>query len=79
MLGGRNAEHKIRNILKHIFTDELCRQISWTGQKGSVSIKDTITTSIITGNYIFLQFLVLLIRFRFKIFISSYRRITISH
>ncbi|XP_020289208.1 uncharacterized protein LOC109857384 isoform X2 [Pseudomyrmex gracilis] len=47
-LGGRSPEHKVRNILKHILTDELCRQMSWTGQKGSIPIKDIMTISIIT-------------------------------
>ncbi|KAL6418034.1 hypothetical protein ACFW04_011098 [Cataglyphis niger] len=41
--------NKIRNILKYILTDTLCQKLSWTGQKGSMSIKDKKFAAIIIG------------------------------
>ncbi|KAL6421244.1 hypothetical protein ACFW04_013660 [Cataglyphis niger] len=48
-IGGTTYANKIRNILKYILTDTLCQKLSWTGQKGSMSIKDKGFAAIIIG------------------------------
>ena len=57
-IGGKAFAQKTRNALKYILTDILCRKLSWSGQKGSMAIKNTAFADIILGNYYFLKILV---------------------
>lgn len=59
-IGGKTYIHKTRNILKTVLEDTTCKQLSWTGHKGSMSIKDLEFASIIIGNLSFIRILVLL-------------------
>ncbi|XP_077282536.1 uncharacterized protein LOC143908658 [Temnothorax americanus] len=47
-IGGVNFAKQTRNIVKYVLSDEICKKLSWTGQKGSNPVKDTGFITIIT-------------------------------
>lgn len=48
-IGGKSYSNKIRSILKLIINDNVAKKLSWTGQKQSIAIKNTIFAHIITS------------------------------
>lgn len=38
-VGGKDAEHHVRNALKLTLTDHLAYKLSWTGQKNTIEIR----------------------------------------
>ncbi|XP_012226634.1 uncharacterized protein PF3D7_1120600-like [Linepithema humile] len=46
-VGGKMYKNKTRNIMKYFIHDNVSKQMSWTGQKDSMAIRNTVFASII--------------------------------
>jgi len=53
-IGGSTCKQFIRNTLLQIISNEVATQISWSGQKSSVSFKSTSIYKLIIGNIYFI-------------------------